>query len=276
VVTVAHALRGDDQVVVGVEGAEHKARIKGRDPTTDLALLRVAASSLTPVAWSDQPPPKTGSLVVAVSRPGSSVRAALGIVASAGGAWRTPAGARVDVMDAPVFHATTVVSVRHRGQVALAGDGQVSIGQTIVKARARKVRKLYHDRVVAGFAGAAADAFTLFARFEAKLDEHRGNLPRAAVELAKDWRTDRVLRRLEALLGVADRDHSFIVSGTGDVIEPDDGLIGIGSGGPFALAAARALIAHSDLDAKAIVSEAMRIAAGICVYTNDQVTVETL
>ena len=172
--------------------------------------------------------------------------------------------------------ATTVVCVRHRGQVAIAADGQVSIGQTIVKANARKVRKLYQDRVLSGFAGAAADAFTLFSRFESKLEEHRGNLARAAVELAKDWRTDRVLRRLEALLAVADRDQSFIVSGTGDLIEPDDGLIGIGSGGPFALAAARALVAHSELDAKGIVTEAMRIAAGICVYTNDHVTVEAL
>ena len=169
-----------------------------------------------------------------------------------------------------------MVAVRHRGQVAVGGDGQVSIGNTIVKAGARKVRKLYGDRVVAGFAGAAADAFTLFARFEAKLEEHRGNLSRAAVELAKDWRSDRVLRRLEALLAVADREHSFIVSGTGDVIEPDDGLIGIGSGGPFALAAARALIANSDLDAKAIATEAMRVAATICVFTNDHVTVEVL
>ena len=169
-----------------------------------------------------------------------------------------------------------MVAVRHRGQVAVAGDGQVSIGNTIVKAGARKVRKLYGDRVVAGFAGAAADAFTLFARFEAKLEEHRGNLSRAAVELAKDWRSDRVLRRLEALLAVADREHSFIVSGTGDVIEPDDGLIGIGSGGPFALAAARALISHSDLDAKGIAAEAMRVAATICVFTNDHLTVEVL
>ena len=169
-----------------------------------------------------------------------------------------------------------MVAVRHRGQVAVAGDGQVSIGNTIVKAGARKVRKLYGDRVVAGFAGAAADAFTLFARFEAKLEEHRGNLSRAAVELAKDWRSDRVLRRLEALLAVADREHSFIVSGTGDVIEPDDGLIGIGSGGPYALAAARALIANSDLDAKAIATEAMRVAATICVFTNDHLTVEVL
>ena len=158
----------------------------------------------------------------------------------------------------------------------MAGDGQVSIGQTIVKAGARKVRKIHGDRILAGFAGTAADAFTLFARFEAKLEEHRGNLPRAAVELAKDWRTDRVLRRLEALLAVADRDHSLIVSGTGDVIEPDDGLIGIGSGGPYALAAARALVVHSDLDAKSIVTEAMRVAASICVYTNDHITVESL
>jgi ATP-dependent HslUV protease subunit HslV len=178
-------------------------------------------------------------------------------------------------MTEPV-HATTVVTIRHRGQVAIAGDGQVSIGNAIVKAGAKKVRKLYHDRVLAGFAGTAADAFTLFARFESRLEEHRGNLPRAAVEVAKDWRTDRVLRRLEALLAVADRDNSFIISGNGDVIEPDDGLIGIGSGGPYALAAARALIAHSDLDAKGIVTEAMRIAASICVFTNDHISVEVL
>src|SRR5215468_2656708 len=175
-----------------------------------------------------------------------------------------------------MFHATTVLSVRHRGNVAMAGDGQVTIGQTVVKAGARKVRKVYGDRVLAGFAGAAADAFTLFARFEAKLEEHRGNLPRAAVELAKDWRTDRVLRRLEALLALADRELSLIVSGTGDVIEPDDGLIGIGSGGPFALAAARALCAHSTLDAAQIAEQAMRVAATICIYTNDQITVESL
>ena len=174
------------------------------------------------------------------------------------------------------FHATTVASVRHQGRVALAGDGQVSIGQTIVKAGARKVRKVYQGRVLAGFAGAAADAFTLFAKFEAKLEEYRGNLPRAAVELAKVWRMDRVLRRLEALLAVADREASFIVSGTGDVIEPDDGLIGIGSGGPYALAAARALCAHSSLSAEQIAEQALRIAAGICVYTNEHITVETL
>ena len=152
----------------------------------------------------------------------------------------------------------------------------MTLGQTIVKAGARKVRKLHHDRVVAGFAGAAADAFTLFARFEGKLEEHRGNLARAAVELAKDWRSDRVLRRLEALLAVADQEHAFIVSGTGDVIEPDDGLIGIGSGGPYALAAARALVAHTELDARAIVTEAMKVAASICIYTNDQIAVEVL
>ena len=169
-----------------------------------------------------------------------------------------------------------MVCVRHRDRVALAGDGQVSIGQTVVKAAARKVRKVYHGRVLAGFAGTAADAFTLFDRFEAKLEEHRGNLARAAVELARDWRSDRVLRRLEALLAVADRDAAFIVSGTGDIIEPDDGLIGIGSGGPYALAAARALRAHSDLAARQIAEEALRIAAGICVYTNEHITVEEL
>ena len=175
-----------------------------------------------------------------------------------------------------MIRGTTVVCVRHRGKVALAGDGQVSIGATIVKAGARKVRKIYHDRVLAGFAGTAADAFALFEKFESRLEEYRGNLSRAAVELAKDWRTDRVLRRLEALLAVADQERSFIISGTGEVIEPDDGVVGIGSGGPFALAAARALIAHSDLDAKQIVEEALRIAAAICVYTNDHITVEEL
>ena len=174
------------------------------------------------------------------------------------------------------IQATTVVSVRHKGRVALAGDGQVSIGPTIVKAGARKVRKMYHDQVLAGFAGTAADAFTLFARFEAKLEEYRGNLSRAVVELGKDWRTDRVLRRLEALLAVADHEHSFIISGTGEIIEPDDGIIGIGSGGPMVLAAARALVAHSDLGAKQVVEEALRIAASICVYTNDHITVEEL
>ena len=179
-------------------------------------------------------------------------------------------------MSLPRVRATTVVCVRHQDRVALGGDGQVSIGQTVVKAAARKVRKVYHGRVLAGFAGTAADAFTLFDRFEAKLEEHRGNLARAAVELARDWRSDRVLRRLEALLAVADRESAFIVSGTGDIIEPDDGLIGIGSGGPYALAAARALRAHSSLSARQIAEEALRIAAGICVYTNEHITVEEL
>ena len=174
------------------------------------------------------------------------------------------------------FHATTVLCVRHRGEVAMAGDGQVTIGATIVKAGARKVRKLYQDRVLAGFAGAAADAFTLFARFEAKLEEHRGNLARSAVELAKDWRADRVLRRLEALLAVADREHAFIVSGTGDLIEPDDGLAAIGSGGPCALAAARALARRTELSARDIAEEALRIAAEIDIYTNDRIVIEEL
>ena len=158
----------------------------------------------------------------------------------------------------------------------MAGDGQVSFNNMVLKHGARKVRRIHHDQVLAGFAGAAADAFALFTKFEAKLEEYRGNLPRAAVELAKDWRTDRALRRLEAMLAVADLEHSFIVSGTGDVIEPDDGVIGIGSGGGFALSAARALIKHSDLSARDIVAEAMRIASEICIYTNAQITVEEL
>ena len=158
----------------------------------------------------------------------------------------------------------------------MAGDGQVSFNNMVLKHGARKVRRIYHDQILAGFAGAAADAFALFTKFEAKLEEYRGNLPRAAVELAKDWRTDRALRRLEAMLAVADLEHSFIVSGTGDVIEPDDGIIGIGSGGGFALSAARALIKHSDLSARDIVAEAMRIASEICIYTNAQITVEEL
>jgi ATP-dependent HslUV protease subunit HslV len=174
------------------------------------------------------------------------------------------------------FHATTVLCVRHRGQVAIAGDGQVTIGTTVVKAGARKVRKIHHDRVVAGFAGAAADAFTLFARFEAKLDEHRGNLPRAAVELAKDWRTDRMLRRLEAMLVVMDTNATYLLSGTGDLIEPDDGIVAIGSGGSYALAAAKALAAHTSLDARAIAEQAMHIAGAICIYSNEHLTVEVL
>ena len=179
--------------------------------------------------------------------------------------------------DAPLtFHATTVACVRHRGRVALAGDGQVSIGQTIVKAGARKVRKVYHDRVLAGFAGAAADAFTLFSKFESKLEEHRGNLPRAAVELAKDWRTDRALRRLEAMLVVLDKKSMFLLSGTGDLIEPDEGIIGIGSGGPFAQAAAKALSRHTDMSPREIAQHAMTIAAEICIYTNSNLTIEEL
>ena len=175
-----------------------------------------------------------------------------------------------------MMHATTVISVRHRGKVAMAGDGQVSFNNMVLKHGARKVRRLYHDQILAGFAGAAADAFALFAKFETKLEEYRGNLPRAAVELAKDWRTDRVLRRLEALLGVVDQQYSYIISGTGDVIEPDDGVIGIGSGGGFALAAARALMKHADLSAREVVCEAMQIASEICVFTNAQINVEEL
>lgn len=173
-------------------------------------------------------------------------------------------------------HATTVLGLRHGGKVVMASDGQVTLGQTIVKHQARKVRRLYHDRVLAGFAGAAADGFALFARFENKLEEHRGNLERAAVELARDWRVDRALRRLEAMLLVADVRLMYLLSGTGDLIEPDDGVIGIGSGGPFAMAAARALMKHSALDARAIAEQAMGIAADICVYTNDRVVLEEL
>ena len=171
---------------------------------------------------------------------------------------------------------TTILCVRHQGRVALAGDGQVSFGEMVMKHTARKVRRMYNDTVLAGFAGAAADAFALFTKFEGKLEEFRGNLPRAAVELAKDWRMDRALRRLEALLAVANAEHSLIISGTGDVIEPDDGVIGIGSGGGYAAAAARALVKHSTLSARDIVDEAMRIAAGLCVYTNDRITIEEL
>ena len=158
----------------------------------------------------------------------------------------------------------------------MGSDGQVTLGETVLKHTARKVRRLHDDRVLVGFAGATADAFTLFERFEKKLGEYSGNLPRAVVELAKDWRTDRVLRRLEALLAIMDADRSFVVSGAGDVIEPDDGVIGIGSGGPYALAAARALLAHTTLPAGEIVREALGVAAGICVYTNNKITVETI
>ncbi len=174
------------------------------------------------------------------------------------------------------FHATTVLGVRHQGKVVLASDGQVTLGQTVVKHQARKVRRVYHDRVLAGFAGSAADGFALFGRFESKLEEHRGNLERAAVELARDWRTDRALRRLEAMMLVADTRAMYLLSGTGDLIEPDDGVMGIGSGGPFAMAAARALVRHSALDPRAIVEQAMAIAAEICVYTNSHVVIEEL
>lgn len=171
---------------------------------------------------------------------------------------------------------TTVLAVRRGATVALAGDGQVTLGDTVVKHSATKLRRMYKGKIVAGFAGSTADAFSLFTRFEAKLEEYHGNLERAAVELARDWRTDRSLRRLEAMLIVCDRERTFLISGTGDVVEPDDGAIAIGSGGAYALAAARALIANTELDAEAVVREAMRIAAGICVYTNEELTVETL
>ncbi len=173
-------------------------------------------------------------------------------------------------------HATTVICVCHKGKIAMAGDGQVSIGETILKKKANKIRTLFKGKVIAGFAGATSDAFALFSRFEGKLEEFRGNLSRAAIELAKDWRMDKALRRLEALLIVADKDNSFLISGTGDVIEPDDGIIAIGSGGPYALAAARALIKFTDMSAKEIALEAMKISSDIDVYTNKQIKVEEL
>lgn len=174
------------------------------------------------------------------------------------------------------FEGTTIVSIRRGDNVVLGGDGQVTLGNTIMKGNANKVRKLYHERVLAGFAGGTADAFTLFERFEGKLEKHSGHLTRAAVELAKDWRTDRMLRRLEALLAVADKTSSLIISGNGDVIEPEDSLIAIGSGGPFAQAAARAMLEHSDLDAQSIVKNSLDIAASICIYTNTNTTIEAL
>ncbi len=171
------------------------------------------------------------------------------------------------------FHATTILSVRKGGSVAMGGDGQVTVGETVMKAHANKVRELAKGRVLAGFAGAAADAFTLFEKFEEKLERYPGNLSRAVVELAKDWRSDRVLRRLEALLSVANREHSFVVSGSGELIEPDDGMVAIGSGGNYALAAARALASHSDLSAMEIVQQSLEIAADICVYTNNNISI---
>ena len=175
-----------------------------------------------------------------------------------------------------MLHATTVLAVRQGGQTVMASDGQVTFGDTVVKQSARKIRKLYNDRILAGFAGSAADSFALFSRFEAKLEQYRGNLERSAVELAKDWRTDRLLRRLEAMLIVMDNRMTFLLSGTGDLIEPDDGIIAIGSGGAYALAAAKALARHTSLDARTIAAQAMEIAAAICIYTNNTITIEEL
>ncbi len=171
---------------------------------------------------------------------------------------------------------TTILCVRRNGRVAIGGDGQVTMGTTVLKHNAKKIRRVSSGNIIAGFAGGTADAFTLFEKFEQKLNEHRGNLTRAAVELAKDWRTDRILRRLEALMIVADKEHTFIISGTGDVIEPEDGIGAIGSGGPYAQAAAKALLENTDLSAKEIVEKAMKIAASICIYTNESITVEEL
>lgn len=175
-----------------------------------------------------------------------------------------------------MFHSTTILAVRHGGRAVLAGDGQVTFGQTVVKQGARKIRRLYNDRILAGFAGSAADSFALFARFESKLEQYRGNLERSAVELAKDWRSDRVLRRLEAMLIVLDKTSTFLLSGTGDLIEPDEGITAIGSGGPYALAAARALAGSTTLDARAIAEKAMAIAADICIYTNGRIVLEEI
>ena len=175
-----------------------------------------------------------------------------------------------------MIRATTILSVRHNDRTVMAGYGQVTFGPTVLKHTAKKIRRLYNDSILAGFAGSAADSFALFSRFEAKLEQYRGNLERSAVELARDWRTDRLLRRLEAMLVVADTRSTFLLSGTGDLIEPDDGIVAVGSGGPYALAAARALSRHSQLDARQIALEAMAIAADICIYTNPNLTVEEL
>jgi ATP-dependent HslUV protease subunit HslV len=175
-----------------------------------------------------------------------------------------------------MFRGTTVLCVRKDGKVAIGGDGQVTLGQTVLKHNAKKIRRMYNNNVLAGFAGATADAFTLFEKFEGKLETYRGNITRAAVELAKDWRTDKILRRLEALLVVADKEHSFIISGNGDVIEPEDGIAAIGSGGPYAQAAAKALLYHTQLDPKQIVEEAMKITSKICIYTNESISIEEL
>ena len=175
-----------------------------------------------------------------------------------------------------MFHSTTILAVRHRDQAVLAGDGQVTFGQTVIKANARKVRRLGKGEVIAGFAGATADAFTLFERFEAKLEKHQGHLQRAAVDLTRDWRTDRVLRRLEAMLAVADRESSLIITGNGDVLEPEHGIVAIGSGGAYAQAAARALLEHTELPARDIVKKSLEIAGDLCIYTNMNHTIETL
>ena len=175
-----------------------------------------------------------------------------------------------------MFHGTTILAVRQHDRTVLAGDGQVTFGQTVMKQHARKIRRLYHDRILAGFAGSAADSFALFSRFEAKLEQYRGNLERSSVELARDWRTDRSLRRLEAMLIVADQEAMYLLSGTGDLIQPDDGLVAIGSGGPFALAAARALSRHTSLSAREIAEQSMAIAADICIYTNGALVIEEL
>jgi ATP-dependent HslUV protease subunit HslV len=175
-----------------------------------------------------------------------------------------------------MFHATTILCVRKDNSVAIGGDGQVTLGSTVMKQNAKKIRKMYGDKVIAGFAGATADAFTLFEKFEEKIESYRGNITRAAVELAKDWRTDKILRRLEALLIVADREHTFIISGTGDVLEPEDGIASIGSGGPYAQAAARALYENTPLGPSEIIAKAMKIASDICIYTNDNIVIEEL
>jgi ATP-dependent HslUV protease subunit HslV len=174
------------------------------------------------------------------------------------------------------IQATTIICVRKKGKVAIASDGQVTLGDTVIKHGAKKIRRLYNEKILAGFAGSSADSFALFARFEAKLEQYHGNLSRAAVELAKDWRTDRALRHLEAVMIVADEKNTFLISGTGDLIEPDDGIVGIGSGGPYALAAARALNKYSDLSARDIAMEAMSIAGKICIYTNENISIEEL
>ena len=174
------------------------------------------------------------------------------------------------------IRSTTILGIRHKGAAAMAGDGQVTFGDTIMKTSARKIRKMYDDTILVGFAGSAADALTLFDKFDAKLEQYKGNLSRSVVELAKEWRTDRYLRRLEAQLAVMDKQYAFLVSGTGDVFEPDDSILALGSGGPYALAAARALIKHTKLNARGIVEEAMKIAGGICIYTNTNITIEEL